>query len=469
MIKCLVTGANGFVGSHLVRELLKQGYSINCLVRHTSDISSLKGLSVKIYIGDLREPESLLNPVTDVEYIFHLAAEVSEVSYQAFIDANSLGTKNLLDAASEKAKNSLKRFLFVSSQAAAGPCDGKNPLNETITPNPNTWYGKSKLRAEQILNSFSPRIPFTIVRPSIVYGEREEDLTKIFPIISSRIQPKIGILKKYFGMIYVKDLVEGIIEASKSETTLYETYFLTNPDVITAKGVVKTLAKAMEKSFGIMIPVPIFLMHVAGPVLEFIYHFSRRRPTLTRDKARLFSGRYWIATPEKAKKDFNWEAMHSLYEGAKKTVKYYIENEREYREMPLEKGILFGVKYISVAILLGLIIEVFNFIVQFYTPITWWLIILYSFGFFGIFLGCIALLLRKKSNFKQFIIGVFALGPVEILNSKFLHLWNFSPEWITTNVNIWIKSLIFGATGGVFLILLNSIMRSLYKRRIRLG
>ena len=90
MIKCLITGANGFVGSHLVRELLKQNYSVNCLVRHTSDISSLKGLPVKIFIGDLREPESLLNPVTDVEYIFHLAAEVSEVTSQAFIDARSV-------------------------------------------------------------------------------------------------------------------------------------------------------------------------------------------------------------------------------------------------------------------------------------------------------------------------------------------------------------------------------------------
>lgn len=469
MTKVFVTGANGFIGSHLVRELLEKDYEVNCLVRHTSDISSLKGLPVKIFIGDLREPESLLNPVTDVEYIFHLAAEVSEVSYQAFIDANSSGTKNLLDAANEKAKNTLKRFLFVSSQAAAGPCDGKNPLNETTPPNPNTWYGKSKFKAEQILNSFSPHIPFTIVRPSIVYGEREEDLKKIFPLISNRIQPKVGILKKYFGMIYVEDLVDGIIKASKSETTLYETYFLTNPDVITAKEAIKTLAKAMGKTFGIIIPVPIFMMHVVGPLLEFIYHFSRRRPALTRDKARLFSGRYWIATPEKAKKDFDWEAKYSLYEGASKTVKYYLENEREYCEMPLEKGMLFGVKYISIAILLGLIIEVFNFTGQFYIPISWWMIILFCLGYFGIFLGYIALLLRKTSGITQFIIGVLASGSIEILNSKFLHLWNFSPALVNTNINIWIKSLIFGASGGVFLILLNSIMKSLYKRRIRLG
>ncbi len=469
MKKCLVTGANGFVGSHLVKELLQQGYSVNCLVRHTSDISALQGLPVKIFIGDLRQPESLLNPVTDVEYIFHLAAEVSEVTYQAFIDANSSGTENLLIAAQEKAKNSLKRFLFVSSQAAAGPCEGKNPLNETTPPNPNTWYGKSKFKAEQILNSFSPRIPFTIVRPSIVYGEREEDLTKMFPVISSRIHPKIGILKKYFGMIYVKDLVDGIIEASKSETALYETYFITNPDIITAKQVIKIMAKAMGKTFGIMIPVPIFIMHIAGPIVEFIYHFSRIRPAITRDKARLFAGRYWIATPEKAKKDFGWVAKYSLQEGANKTIKSYLEKEREYREMPLEKGLMFRAKYITVGCFLGLILEVFNLIGQFYTPITWWSIIIYSIGFYGIILGNIALLMRKTNNFSQFIFGVFALGPIEILNSRLLHLWDLSPVWLMTDINIWIKSLIFGATAGICLVLINSIMRSLYKRRIRLG
>lgn len=469
MIKCLVTGANGFVGSHLVRELLQQGYSINCLVRHTSDISSLKGLPVKIYIGDLREPESLLDPVTDVEYIFHLAAEVSEVTYQAFIDANSSGTKNLMEAAQEKAKNSLKRFLFVSSQAAAGKCDGKNPLTEATPPNPNTWYGKSKFRAEQIVNSFTPRLPFTIVRPSIVFGEREADLTTMFPIIANRIQPKIGILKKYFGMIYVKDLVNGIIEASKSETTLYETYFLTNPDLLTAKIVIKTLAKAMDKSAGIMIPVPLFLMNAAGPIGEFIYHFSRSRPPITRDKAKLFSGRYWIATPEKAKKDFGWEAKHNLLDGAKKTMEYYLENERIYREMPLEKGLLFRVKYVSIAIILGLFIAGLILLGRFHEPVSWWIIILFCFGYFGIFLGNIALFLRKTSDFLQFIIGTLALGAIEMLNSKVLHLWNFSPSWLSTDINFLLKSLIFGATGGVFIVVLNTIMRSLYKRRIRLG
>src|SRR6266571_674466 len=95
----LVTGANGFIGSHLVRYLLERGYEVKCLVRSTSDLSSLDGLPVRIYLGDVRRPESLIEPVAGAQCIFHLAAQLMALTREDFEDTNTRGTINMLEAA----------------------------------------------------------------------------------------------------------------------------------------------------------------------------------------------------------------------------------------------------------------------------------------------------------------------------------------------------------------------------------
>ena len=105
MAHILITGANGFIGSHLVRRLLELKKEQNweedilCMVRKTSDISSLKGLDIKLIIGDVREPETLVNAVKGAAYIYHLGAELFTISRQRFMDAIAKGTENMLNAA----------------------------------------------------------------------------------------------------------------------------------------------------------------------------------------------------------------------------------------------------------------------------------------------------------------------------------------------------------------------------------
>ena len=119
MAKVLVTGANGFIGSHLVRELLKRGNEVVALVRKTSDISSLSGLPVSIYIGDVREIDTLAAPMQGIEIVYHLAAALLVTSQEEFIETNTAGTQNVLEFAQKYAGDTLKRFLYVSSQAGA--------------------------------------------------------------------------------------------------------------------------------------------------------------------------------------------------------------------------------------------------------------------------------------------------------------------------------------------------------------
>ncbi len=473
MPKVLVTGANGFIGSHLVRELLKRGYEVNCLIRHTSDISSLKGLPVSLHIGDVLEPDSLIPPMRNVEYVFHLAAELMVTSREAFERANVLGTKNVLDAARKHAAEPLKRFLLVSSQAAAGPGKDETPFDETAPPEPISWYGDSKKKAEDAVISFADEFPVTIVRPCAVYGEREKDISQIFPVLERRLHAKLGIRRKYLVMVHVDDVVRGIADAAESDKTINETYFLNHPEVLTAKDVVKITARAMGKPVGLMFPVPIVVLRMAAPFAELIHHFTRNRPRLTRDKAREIAQRFWVNDPSKAKRDFGWEARHTLLEGMKKTVAAFRIEREELRAMPLEKGFLFWLKYVLTAIGVGALFEAISYGAGLYVYEPWFGMFLIIVSAFGVGLGSLALLIRKRSDLLQLVTGTAVTGTVELLNSLDLIpglSWRFTSSlWPFSVTDIWSRSFMVGVFGGVFILIVNWIMRLLYKRRLRLG
>jgi len=473
MAEVLVTGANGFIGSHLVRELLKRGHEVKCLVRHTSDISSLKGLPVSLYIGDVREPDSLIVPMQDVEYVYHLAAELMATSREAFEEVNAFGTENVLEAARHHAARSLKRFLYVSSQAAAGPGGNEIPFDETRTPRPISWYGRSKKKAEEAVMSYADTFPVTIVRPSAVYGERDKDISQIYPVLEKRLQPKPGIRKKFLVMVHVEDVVRGMVDAAESDATISGTYFLNHPEVLTARDVIKTTARVMGKSAGLMFPVPLVMLRAAAPFAELVSHFTRNRPRLTRDKAWEVSQRFWVNDPSKAKRDFGWEARRSLPEGMEKTIAAFRAECRQLREMPLEKGFIFWLKYVLAATGVGALFEAVSYSAKFYVYEPWWGVFLVITLAFGTGLGSLSLMVRKRGDLAQMAAGTAVTAVVELLNAFNLIpvvSWHFTSDlWPFSISGVWSRSVVVGAFGGIFVIMVNRMMRMLYKRRLRFG
>ncbi|MFQ5569792.1 MAG: NAD-dependent epimerase/dehydratase family protein [Rhodothermales bacterium] len=472
MAKAFVTGANGFIGSHLVRELLRRGYEVNGLVRHTSDISSLRGLPIALYTGDVREPETLVAPMKGVDYVFHLAAELMVTSRDAFEEANTRGTLNVLEAAEAHAGNPLKRFLLVSSQAAAGPGQDPSPVDETKTPDPISWYGSSKKQAEDAAHRFADRLPVTIVRPSSVYGEHERDISQVFGVVASRLHPILGIRKKYVVMVYVGDLVRGIVDAAESGNTVGETYFLNHPEALTSGDVVRTIAKAMGKPFGLPLPVPTFVIGLMAPLGELVYHVTRNRPQMTRDKAREVGQRFWVADPSKARRDFGWEANLSLLDGMKKTIPFFRAERARIKALEGEGGLMLWLKHIIVAMLIGTMIETTSKIGQFYTFDPLWGIIPTIIGMFGIGLGTVAMAFRKRSSLLAFMVGTVAATGVEILNQFKLipfFYWEFAEGWPLGITNPWVRSILLSLAAGVVVLLTSAVMRALYKRRLRLG
>jgi dihydroflavonol-4-reductase len=470
MEKVLVTGANGFIGSHLVRELLDRGYEVSGLVRPTSDVRSLEGLPVRLFLGDVREPETLVAPLQGVHYVYHLAAKLMVNSREDFLQTNTEGTKHMLEAAKKYAADSLKRFLLVSSQAGAGPSTDTTPLDETAPMKPVSWYGQSKKEAEEAAHSSG--LPVTIVRPSAVYGEREMDISQVFPLVENHLQPQLGVQTKYTVMGYVGDLVRGMIAAAESDNTVGKTYFLNHPQVLTAKQIVQTTANAMGKPWGLVFPVPIILIQLGGPLGELIYEFTRSRPPMTRDKAREVAQRFWVASPARAKQDFGWEAEHDLMQGMQITTQYYLDEQRQLRAMPLEKQPMLWFKYIVCAAIVGSLIEMTSALGQFYTFHPWWVSYIVALGAFGVGLGTAAMLLRKQSDLLQFIVGTILAGGAEVWNELGVlsfGSWTFAPGWPFGITDPWIRATVLGCAGGVFILVVNFLVRLLYQRRLRLG
>jgi hypothetical protein len=328
------------------------------------------------------------------------------------------------------------------------------------------------MKAEEIVLGFNGRLPVTIVRPAAVYGERERDISQAFAIIDQRIQPKLGLLTKYTVMVYVEDLVQGFIAAAESPNAIGQVYFLNHPAVLTTSQVVKTIGAARNKPAGLMIPVPMPLVALSAPLAEAVYHFSRERPPTTRDKVRELSQRFWLADPSRARRDFGWEAKFDLLSGMKLTTADYFARQHELVDMPLESTKSRWLKYLTVASLLGLLIEIGSATGGFYTFTPGWFVLIIIFGCFGAGLGSLAMLLRKQSGLVQFLAGTVLAGGVELANALALIpgiRWDFAPGWpfgITSP--IW-RSLVLGFAGGIFLLIVNAILVALYQHRTRMG
>jgi dihydroflavonol-4-reductase len=319
-MKILVTGATGFIGSHLVALLLSKGHHVRCLVRKTSNLIWLKELSVEYMYGDIYDDAALRQAVDGVQYIYHSAGLTKAKTREEYFRANAEGTQRLLRAAAEAAPG-LSRFLHVSSQAAAGPSTTRDPIDESVPPHPITTYGRSKYQSELECRAFEGRVPCTICRPPAVYGPRDKDVFEFFHTMSRGLQPMIGIHDTYVSLIHVKDLVRGFVMAAESPITVGQTYFISSSNVYTWKEIGEVTREALGK-FALRVRVPVFGVYGIAAVAEFLAKFSSKPALINLEKARDMVQTFWTCDASKAKRDFGFEQEVSLKEGVLDTVQW---------------------------------------------------------------------------------------------------------------------------------------------------
>ncbi|CUS77325.1 Nucleoside-diphosphate-sugar epimerase [Candidatus Kryptonium thompsonii] len=323
-MKALVTGGTGFIGSHLVDELLNRGYEVRCIVRDTSNLKWLNGKDVEIFKGSLFDIDFLKKAVEDVDYVYHIAGVTKGKNYQDYYRGNVETTQNLLEACLENQK--LKKFVLASSLAAVGPGDDAIPVDETRQYNPITSYGKSKAEAEKVTLSFKDKLPITIVRPPSVYGPRDTYTFELFKYVKFGFLPVVLSDDQILSLVYVSDLVDGFILAGENEQATGEIYFISSEKIYTWKEIEEAVLKALDKKvFRIKIPAPI--LYSVSFISELIFKLQKKASPLNLEKIKDVRQKNWACSIEKAKKELGYTPKVSLEEGMRITINWYVENK----------------------------------------------------------------------------------------------------------------------------------------------
>lgn len=327
-MKILVTGGTGFIGSHLVERLVKEGHEITVLVKKQSENSKreeclniLEKLKVKICYGDILNKESIIDAVQDIDAVFHLAAIARPMAIprEMYFDVNVTGTKNLLEAC----KNiGLKKIIYMSSISVVGPTRDGNPVNEQNPRLPVDVYGESKLAAEEIVFEYINvhEMPIIILRPSMVYGPRDFELLKLFKMVNTGLFPIKG-SNGYMEFLYVENLVDACILALM-KGRVGEIYHINDGVSYRMHEVISSIAKA-EKVKLLPVKLPNWSICMAGVFMESLGRFFRFHPPFSKDTIRWMTESYWYVDSSKAKRELGYTTKINLEEGVKRTVRYY--------------------------------------------------------------------------------------------------------------------------------------------------
>ncbi len=257
----LVVGGTGFVGSHLIRRMRKEGLPVRAVVRNPGKAHWLKELGVEVVAGDISDKASLEKAAAGVERVVHLVGIIQEAPGATFKSIHVDGTRNLLDAAK---KAGVRHFFY---QSALGTRAGAK-----------SEYHRTKWQAEELVRASG--IPYTILRPSLIYGPGDQFTIRLSEMLKhSPVLPVIGSGKSRTQPIYIDDVVSCIMKAATCDSCLNDIYEIGGPEQLTYEEVTRAIADAM----GISRPalhVPLLFMKPIARVLESVLP----KPPLTSDQ-----------------------------------------------------------------------------------------------------------------------------------------------------------------------------------------
>jgi nucleoside-diphosphate-sugar epimerase len=315
--KALVTGANGFIGSHLVEGLLARGYQVRGLVRKTSNLEWLSGLPIELNYGEVTNKPSLYPAVKDVDFIFHIAGTTKARNKSEYEFINYQGTKNLLEVCVES-NPQIKRFVYFSSLAAAGPSNNSHPKNEAAECSPVSDYGEVKLKAEKLAVEFGKSLPTVILRLPAVYGPRDREGITYFKILKKGIRPVFG---ETYSALFINDAVTAAILCAENNIPSGAIYFVSDGDCHS----LDEMAEIAEKLMG----VSTLRFKVPKPILNFYAclqdKFSKNQSIINQDKIKELSQKCWTCDTTKIRNNLGFSPKFSLEEGLKLTIGWYKE------------------------------------------------------------------------------------------------------------------------------------------------
>lgn len=317
----LVTGATGFVGSHLADNLMERGARIRCLARKSSNLRYVKDPAIELVYGGLDESTDWDEAFEDVDTVYHVAGTTFARRAEDYYRVNHKGTELLLSEA-VKRRDRIRRFVYISSLAAIGPSRDGAPVDEETAPSPITPYGKSKLLAEEAVKVVADLVPVTIVRPPAVYGPRDYGIYEFFKAVKGGMFPVIGRRDKRVSLVHVRDLVTGIILAGESDIAVGRTYFVSSEDDYSMLAVADLMAALMRKRLRTF-KLPRLVAYGVALAAEGAAAVTRKPPVINRDKVIDLSQTAWTCSIERARTELGYTPKVELEEGLRETIAWY--------------------------------------------------------------------------------------------------------------------------------------------------
>ena len=323
MNEVLLTGATGFVGGHLTGTLLAKGLRPRLLVRRrTDDTDRFEKAGATLFTGPHTDAELLKKAVAGCDTVIHVAGATKRLSEKEYIDGNLRFTEALLAPLTKG-----QRFILVSSQAAAGPSTGNKSVVESDPPRPLTWYGKSKLAAEEAVKKWGADHDdnYLILRPCSVFGPNERDIYTYFQFMDKGILLLLGTGEKKISIIHVTDLCDAIIAAAESAVA-GRTFFVANDAPVSWRELGETIRVAMGKDRVLRIAIPEWVAAPIGHTAGLVGRLTGRALPVNGQKVIEMKQDAWICANDAIKEALGWRPRLPLAEAVAQTVAWYRAN-----------------------------------------------------------------------------------------------------------------------------------------------
>lgn len=336
----LIVGAGGFIGGFIAKRALELGYETWVGVRASTSRRYLDDARLHFVEFDYDDPEKVNAALRDnapeggrwSDIIWNLGA----TKCANFADFNRINYLYLKDFVEQLIDLGMppERFLFMSSLSALGPADeaGYTPLDSRTIPNPNTWYGVSKIKAETFLETVAGKLNWVIFRPTGVYGPHEKDYLMMIKSIDSGWDVGMGYKKQLLTFVYVEDLVDAMFQAlaAPADKVVHHKYIISEDRAYTQKEFRDIVARHLGKSFVMPVKFPMWVVYGVSTIAEKIAVAKGKASTLNRDKFKIMKQRNWNCDISDAKRDFGFNPQWSLDRGIRETVAAYLADKKKH-------------------------------------------------------------------------------------------------------------------------------------------
>lgn len=324
-MRVLVTGATGFLGSHVAEQLKEQGHEPVCLVRKTSNTEFLEELGVERVVGAMNDPDSLADAVRGVDAVVHSAGLIKAKSVEEFDRVNRQGTLDLAQATLEHAP-SVKRFVLVSSAGVMGPALPGKPHKPTDPANPVTHYGRSKLAGEEALLTLKDDLPVTIMRPPAIYGPRDAEILAFFKTVRKGFAFRMGDSLRSLSMVFGPDCARACIRAIEADVPSGSVFFVDDGQAYSFESMTDAVAEAYGVKLWAKPRIPPPVLHVAATFSEMFGKIANKAVIFNRDKLNELLMEDFLVDSSDTREALAWKPEVMFPQGAQLTAKWYREH-----------------------------------------------------------------------------------------------------------------------------------------------